>query len=97
MKSILICFACAAGLTSGAVLADNPNWSDEKKLQILTNRCSDAGKGNGVEDVINNTCGDFKNDSWFDAEWYAEQEEDLVIDEFLDVDPGNSQDNNANN
>ena len=84
------------GMAAGA-FADSPNWSDEKQAQILKNRCANAGKGNGVEDVIDDTCGNFRNDSWFDAEFYASQDEDYVLDEYLDVDPGASQDHNANN
>lgn len=96
MKKVIM-MACIAAASAGAAFADNPNWSAEKKYQILVNRCSDAGKGNGAEDVINDRCGNFRNDSYYTADVYADMDESTVVDQYLDVDPGNSQDNNANN
>ena len=96
MKHLLVITTLAATAALPA-FADSTNWSSDKQFQMLVNRCSNAGKGNGAEDVIMDRCGNFKNDSDFSADYYATMDEDTAIDQYLDVDPGNSQDNNANN
>lgn len=97
MKKFLTIACLSLTASTGAALADNPNWSAEKQYEILVNRCANAGKGNGAEDVFRNKCGNHKNDSFFSADAYAGMDESIAIDQYLDVDPGNSQDNNANN
>jgi len=96
MKHVLI-IATLASTAAFPAIADSANWSSDKQFQMLVNRCSNAGKGNGSEDVIRGQCGNFKNDSYFSADAYATMDEDTSLDQYLDVDPGNSQENNANN
>jgi len=49
-KSMLYIAASLASLpfATGA-FADSSNWSDEKRGQVLINRCANAGIGNGAE------------------------------------------------
>ena len=96
MKRFLTTF-CITVTLAGTAWADNPNWSAEKQAQMLINRCANAGKGNGAEDVIGNRCGNHKSESYFTAEDYAAMDESVVVDQYLDVDPGKSQGKNANN
>lgn len=51
MKKILaIAFAGAMAVSViGTALADNPNWTEEKRDQVNTNRCANAGIGNDGE------------------------------------------------
>jgi len=49
MRKLVLSVAVGALAVSGIALADNPNWSAEKKAQVAANRCTDAGRGNGDE------------------------------------------------
>ncbi len=49
MRKLILSVAVGALAVSGMALADNPNWTPEKKAQVAANRCTDAGGGNGGE------------------------------------------------
>ena len=49
MRKLVLSVAVGALAVSGMALADNPNWSAEKRAEVAANRCTDAGRGNGGE------------------------------------------------